>query len=1033
MPEFLLRLTCSNGFVRSELITPDGAEIASEDREMPGPALREGNVQRRLRAGEPISPPDLEDYGRFLGSLAFPASVASAIAQSTQLGSVRLTFEVGVNILDIPWELSYDGDGGLGFLALHPLIRVSRVSKAEKLSPHAGPLCALLASADPQSPTYPALPGGAREYESVQRALRAPECKIECIGVPHATPRSLQEALAGSRCPIFHFIGHGDLTPTGGILILEGGQPHSHEPIFAEELADMLLEAGTKLAVLSGCLTGGSSGSIASLLAEKGIAAVVAMQMPIADTDAHLFARAFYAALTDGFALEEAVFEGRMAIRAAGQSWAAPILISSSPGSALFERVAAPKRQARGNLPRPLTSYIGRTALVAEQTERIQRERLVILFGSGGIGKTRLSIEIARAAEPRFEHGAWQVMLEEVDDPERVVEAIARVFGIRDSTLQPLEERLLDFLRDQQLMLLLDNCEHLVDACRESALRILNACPTVHILATSRQPLGTGAESVVPVPPLSYPDYTAEEPPELAPMRAGERFEAIELFLRRARSANSAFSATSENIHAVGRICARLDGIPLAIELAASRVRTYTPAQILTKLMHDLSWLDQENPGAVPRHRTLRATLDWSYRLLSGNEQILFRRLGLFRGSFSLDSVQQTAALDPLTSASVPTLLANLVDKSLVVPLEGPFEMRYRLLDTCRAYAAELLNQTQERAQLADRHLEFTGRYVQDTWSLALEGRQPEWAAKMRAEHDGIHAAIEWALQSGRPADAARIAVTAFPFWAMMGVLGVGSLANRIIAALPPEEEPLWIRLTLYAGAASFFAGERESYARMKKALEAARLRHPDLARFAVQTLGPCAYEMEDDDFALDLFHSHIEECRKNGTPQAEGFVRLMIANIEIDRQEYERAKSNLESMLAQKEEGHDVRGMGTARCALGYVAALTQDGNGKALFAEGLKELAELEDYATLPDYLLLSACLFPEPEEAKLAATVIGLSDRLREDSGEHEGRVQRTWGRELRHKVQASLGSDYPKWYKNGRTMTVEHILEFFSHDS
>ncbi len=1018
--DLLLRLEVAGGVIKGVLGGPNGWHIAEGTS---SPELLTYLTDDPAGGLSTQSMAESQNFGRLVAKAAFPDPIASEVRNQLRQGPVRLGIDAAPELAAIPWEFAYLDDDDIGPIALHPGIRLYRVSAAvPKRTVVINMRNVLVSMADPQSPAYPRLSSCNAEFKSVLGALAAPECKnLRTERLEHATPKSLLELLESKEIGVFHFIGHGDIKPTGGVLVMEGSRARQESFVYGEELARAFLASGTQLVVLSSCVSAGLAASLGTQLALLGIPAVVGMQALISDVDAHLFSRALYSALVAGHSIEEAVYEGRMAIRGSGLGWGAPVLITSDPEMKVFQ---APALSAvlRGNLPKPLTSFIGRAAEISAVVKKLETERLVILHGSGGIGKTRLSIEIGRAAGFQFENGVWQVQLDSISDPSQVVDAVAGVFGIRDSSEKPVEERLFEFLSDQQLLILLDNCEHLVPACRDLCLRILQNGPDVSILATSRDVLGTGAEAVVPIPSLSFPEIPEDEPP-LFPVEATIRdYEALQLLVARAKSAHSWFSVQENNIEALCRIAKRLDGIPLALELAASRVRTFSIQQILEKLLHDISWLDLEIAGTPPRHKTLRAALDWSYRLLNQEEKSLFSRLGIFQGPFSMEAAESVAGLAPLTGEEIPNLLSSLVDKSLVVAEDHLFDRRYRLLDTCRDYAVEVLAGSQEITSLRDNLFDYTCKKVESLHDLAkkTEGGL-EWQTLMGEERTNIASALEWGLsKDGRPAEAAQLVTTCMNYWLTVGNdVFASEMCDRALAALPQSEELLHARLTLDLGCIRASARNPEALQPMLTALGIIETKFPDLLRLARHRVGNAAYDLGDDGIAAEIFTAILEECRLTGNIPGEGSVQRRLAYIEIDLGHYESARTHLSQFIEKKVKIGDVAGQGLARCILGYLESVSGGQRAVELYAKSMGMLIPIPEFAGLPDYLCLASSVFLD-SEPQTAAGLQGFAQRTGEEFGWTPERFVTGWSREVVRKTRNAV-PEYDRWHRNGRTMS------------
>ena len=425
---------------------------------------------------------------------------------------------------------------------------------------------------------------------------------------------------------------------------------------------------------------------------------------------------------------------------------------------------AAPQAEApRSNLPAPVTSFVGRHSELQEAGRLLMRSRLVTLTGVGGSGKTRLATELARTLleTGSFPDGVWLVELEAVSDPAVVPQSLAAALGIRDGASigmggdnsRPLADRLTDYLRGKELLVVLDNCEHLIEACAQVADRVLRSAPRVRLLATSRERLGVTGEALWPVPPLSVPESHEVSPEQLS------RSDAAQLFTDRATAVQPAFVIDADTAPAVSHICRRLDGIPLALELAAARVRILPPAEIAARLDDRFSLLTGSRT-ALPRHQTLRAAIDWSYGLLSGPERELFGRLSVFVGGFTLEAAEEVCGDD---GADVLELLSRLVDQSLVVP-DDAGNVRFRMLETLRRYAAERLMESRAAGTLQRRHSEYLLRLAERAEPFLRGPQQATWMRRLEADHDNFSAAIDWALRHD-PEVAVRLSSALAWFW----------------------------------------------------------------------------------------------------------------------------------------------------------------------------------------------------------------------------------------------------------------------------
>ncbi|MHB8467321.1 MAG: helix-turn-helix transcriptional regulator, partial [Acidimicrobiales bacterium] len=416
------------------------------------------------------------------------------------------------------------------------------------------------------------------------------------------------------------------------------------------------------------------------------------------------------------------------------------------------------------NLPVQLTSFVGRQAEMAEITGLLRDARLVTLTGSGGAGKTRLAMQVAADTLGEHPDGVWQVDLAPVADADLVATVVARALALEDEPLRSATETISYHVGAKTVLIVLDNCEHVIDVCAALVETLLRSCPSLAILATSREPLGVEGEIAWRVPSLTLP---SEEGP--TPIQAVTASEAAQLFVERARRARPGFELNGANANAVSEICRRLDGIPLAIELAAARVRAFAPERIVTGLHDRFHLLAGGARTAVPRQQTLRASVDWSHDLLTEPERVLFRRLGVFAGSCDFDAVEAVGAGDGLEDHQVLDQLALLVDKSLVVAEEVAGETRYRLLETVRQYALERLDESGEADAVRRRHRDYYLAFVQAASERVISHEQDRWLDRLEDELDNLRAAFAWNMDRGDSEPALCLASSLFYLWMMRG------------------------------------------------------------------------------------------------------------------------------------------------------------------------------------------------------------------------------------------------------------------------
>jgi predicted ATPase/class 3 adenylate cyclase len=435
------------------------------------------------------------------------------------------------------------------------------------------------------------------------------------------------------------------------------------------------------------------------------------------------------------------------------------------------------------NLPQQMTSFIGRETEVAEIKALLAKHRMLTLTGAGGSGKTRLALQAAADMLDGVGNGVWLVELASLSDPNLVAQSVAEVLGVREEPDKPIAKTLVNSLKDKHLLLVLDNCEHVLAACAFLVSDLLRACPSAAILATSREALGVPGEQTYRVPSLSLPDpkqtYTAE---------ALSQYEAVRLFIDRAGLSHPSFAVTSQNAPAVAQICARLDGIPLAIELAAARVKSLSAEQISTRLDDRFRLLTGGSRTGLLRQQTLKAAIDWSYGLLTSREKTLLCRLSVFAGGWTLDAAEAVCAdaqsdpeIDPM---DVLDLLAGLVDKSLAVYEEDEHgQDRYRLLETVRQYGRDRLEENSlgensEADAVQARHQTFFLKFAEEAEPLLNGREQLIWLDRLETEHDNLRGALEWCLDKeespAKTQAGLRLSSALGTFWIVRGHYSAG-------------------------------------------------------------------------------------------------------------------------------------------------------------------------------------------------------------------------------------------------------------------
>jgi predicted ATPase/class 3 adenylate cyclase/DNA-binding CsgD family transcriptional regulator len=499
-----------------------------------------------------------------------------------------------------------------------------------------------------------------------------------------------------------------------------------------------------------------------------------------------------------------------------------------------FPPLRTPEGSATHNLAVALTSFIGRRAEITAVRKLLADNRLVTLTGAGGVGKTRLAVEVAGRIAAEFSGGAWLVDLTPVTDPEMVAAATIAALGLADQPGRSPIDALTQFIADRRLLIVLDNCEHLLDACARFAVAVLGACARVTLLATSREPIGVAGEAVMRVPSLSLDD------------------EALELFTDRAHSARSDFAVTDETAITVADICRRLDGLPLAIELAAARVRALSPQEILGSLHDRFRLLTGGSRTAVRRQQTLHASVDWSHTLLTEPERVAFRRLSVFVGGFNLAAAQAVCGADPLHEYQILDLLTLLVDKSLVAANNTMGPTRYRLLETVRQYALERLSNSGEADTIRSAHRDHYASTAALLDAPADTGHQQR-VEQAEGDIDNLRAAFVWSRENAEVERALELASWLQPLWQSRGHIreGLTWLQTALADAETQDSRVAGaVRVRAFADRAALLnlGGLSESVERAEQALaEAREFDDPTLLVRVLIARGAAALDDVDD------------------------------------------------------------------------------------------------------------------------------------------------------------------------------------------
>jgi predicted ATPase/DNA-binding CsgD family transcriptional regulator len=578
-------------------------------------------------------------------------------------------------------------------------------------------------------------------------------------------------------------------------------------------------------------------------------------------------------------------------------------------------RVHQLRSTSRHNLPAPRSSFIGREREMLEVKRELEMSRLLTITGPGGSGKTRLALEVSRDLLEAYSDGVWLVEFAPLSEEALVPKAVAEAVEVPERPDEPLVDTLTEVLGSRELLVVLDNCEHLLEATARLVDVLLDSCPNLRVLATSREGLGVEGELRWLVPPLSAPD-----PQYSSTVEELERLESARLFLARARNRDPSFTFTPGNAQTVAEVCSKLEGIPLAIELAAARVRTLSLEQISERLEGSLELLTRGDRTATPRQRTIRGTLDWSHELLSERERKVFRRLSVFAGGWTLEASEVVVSDESVGESEVLELLSELVEKSLAIA-ELTAEsggVRYRLLDSIRQYAQEKLEQSGEAEDVMQAHAEYFLALAEEAEPELIGPREAEWFELLEEELDNFRAALSWASEHGEAELGLRLAGSLMSFWLTEGHYGEGR--GWVEGALTREGSTSALARAKALGAASLLASRQGDQARAKGAAE------------------------EGLRLSKEAGIEHSREPFFPGGNPATFFPNLM-ANVAMNEGDPERAMALGEEGLALAQQADAAQGIVFSLLILAIAATLRADyERAERLYAEGLSLSRELD-----------------------------------------------------------------------------------------
>ncbi|CAN5661865.1 BTAD domain-containing putative transcriptional regulator [soil metagenome] len=580
-------------------------------------------------------------------------------------------------------------------------------------------------------------------------------------------------------------------------------------------------------------------------------------------------------------------------------------------------------RIGKHNLPTQRTSFVGREQELVAVKRMLAMTRLLTLTGAGGSGKTRLALEVARDLVGVYPDGVWLVELAPLSEGELVPQAVATILGGAERSDQPLTEALVEVMRGREMLLVVDNCEHLVEAVVGLVDALLDFCPGLRVLATSRIPLGVYGEQEYAVPPLAVPD-----PKRLPTLETLSQYEAVRLFIERAKAAKADLALTHENGPAIGQICARLDGLPLAIELAAARVKLLPPKAMLGRLGQRLMLLTGGAKNLPARQRTLRAAIEWSHTLLEEGEKTLFARMAVFSGGRTLEAIEAVCDAEGDLPLDAFEGVSSLLDNSLIRQEEGPEgEPRFVMLETIHEYAREKLHESGEAEEIGRAHAAYFLTLAEEAEPELTGADQASWTERLEAEHDNLRAALSWSLEAGDSDSALRIGGALWRFWGVRGHFSEGRrwLSTSLSGG---EAAPVSVRARALL-ALGDLARRQADYTRAAEDLQASLELYREAKdrrgeAYALCFLGWIALDRSDLVRAEGLLEESLALSREAGTARDTSVVLNALATLEVYRGDYAHAAALQEECLSLAREAGDVRSIANYNVNLGWTAAMT-------------------------------------------------------------------------------------------------------------
>jgi len=686
------------------------------------------------------------------------------------------------------------------------------------------------------------------------------------------------------------------------------------------------------------------------------------------------------------------------------------------------------------NLPAQLTSFVGRRKEIDEIRRLLATTRLLTLTGAGGCGKTRLALQVASELVDRFTDGVWVVDLSPLSEQGLIPQTVAATLGVRETPGRSHRDALAEFLRPRHVLLVLDNCEHLIAECAQTVEPLLRAATKLHVLATSREGFGIAGEVVSRVPSLSLPAAS-----ELPASEALLEYDAIRLFVERAGAVDAAFTVKATNAVTVAEICHRLDGIPLALELAAARLNVLSVDQISRRLSDRFRLLTGGSRTAVARQRTLEATIDWSYDLLSETERVLLCRLSVFPGGFTLEAAEDVCAGDGIDKDIMVDLLSHLVDKSLIIAdAEAAGERRYRFLETVRQYGRERLVRSGDAERVRDRHLSFFIELVRRAEPELQQADQVAWLNRLQREHDNVRSALDWCLANPERGDTGlELAAALTWFWIKRGYFAEGrQWLERALAATESSERLRAKALNSISCMAVFQADYPTTLARADESIALGR-KAGDLRTTAHSLFlqGVVAVQRAEREQIATLAAESQTAAVASEDLWIQAHPLELLGFVAVIDGHYDRGAQVFRDALELFRRSGDIWGVSRMLTNVGQVSVLQGNFAGaRALAAEGIALSQELGDRREVALYLEIVAAAEAGQGDVARAARLWGASDRLLESVGSPLQPENAMLRDRYFDSAKESLGENpFQAALSEGRAMSLKEAIQYALEDN